>query len=193
MQKTTINLSDAKHLFDTHLHTEYLRKHSRESQVIMEALADHFGENREFWGICGFLHDLDMDQCGENYENHGEKTLEILKEAGYDIPDMFNAILAHTEGLEGSRGKRETRLDYCLAAAENITGIITAYVILRPDKKIAGVKVKSIVKKLKDKSFAAKVNRQFIADITEQCGIERAVFIQLALDAMEGIADEIGM
>ena len=191
--KTTINTIEAEELLLKYLKTEYLLNHSRESRAIMEALAVHYGEDKEFWGITGLLHDLDMDRCGSDYEGHGEKTIEILKEEGYDIPEMFQAILAHTEIMEKSPGKRVSRLDYCLAAGENITGLITAYVRLRPEKKIAGTKVKSIVKKLKDKKFAASVSREFIADITEHCGMERADFVQLSITAMESIADQIGM
>lgn len=189
--KKSITYSEATTIFNKYLHTDYLRKHSRESEVIMRRLAQYFNADEEFWGITGLLHDLDMDICNGDYSRHGYRTVELLKEEGFDIPDMFEAIIAHTEGLETSHATRQTDFHYLLAAAENVTGIITAYVILKPDKKIAGTQVKSIIKKLKDKSFAATVSREFINDI-EKTGLERGLFIEMAIEAMSGIADEIG-
>ena len=191
--KDKITYDQAKKIWNKYLKTEYLRLHTRESEVIMRKLANHFGEDEELWGITGLLHDLDMDSINKDYSLHGKKTVEILKEEGYNIPEMFDAIIAHTEGLKESDAKRKTRLDYVLAAAENITGLISAYVLVRPDKKIEGTKVKSITKKIKDKAFAASVNRKFINDINEKTGMERSIFIQLSIDAMKEIADEIGM
>jgi len=191
--KESITYEEAQKLFDTYLKTDYLRKHSRETEVIMRHLAPVLHEDEEFWGITGLLHDLDMDACKGDYSRHGFRTLEILKDEGYDIPSMFQAILSHTEGLDSSRPKRETLLDYCLAGAENITGIISAYVLLKPGGKLEGTKPKSIRKKLKDKSFAASVNREFITDTYLHANMEESEFIQLAIDAMTEIADETGM
>ncbi len=192
MAKTSITNEEAKALFDKYLQTDYLRKHCRESEVIMRRLARHFGADEDFWGNTGLLHDLDMDLIKGDYSRHGSTTVQLLKDEGYDIPLMFEAILAHTEGLEGNVAARTEDFHFILAAAENITGIITAYVILKPDKKIAGTKVSSIKKKLKDRSFAASVSREFINDI-EKCGLEKSKFIELAIEAMSEIADEIGM
>jgi predicted hydrolase (HD superfamily) len=139
------------------------------------------------------LHDLDLDEIGDNMTQHGTHTVNILKNAGYDIPDLFNAILSHVEGIEGVPYKRETSFQYILAGAENITGLISAYVILRPDKKIEGVKVKSVMKKYKSPAFAAKVSREFISDAAEHAGMELAEFIGLSIEAMAEIADELGM
>jgi predicted hydrolase (HD superfamily) len=78
---------------------------------------------------------------------------------------MFDAILSHTEGIFPENKQRMTKFDYCLAAGENITGLIYAYTLMRPDKKIEGVETKSIKKRLKELRFAANVNRAFIADV----------------------------
>ena len=191
--KTNITYPEAKALFDKHLKTDYLRFHSRETEVIMCSLAKHLGEDEEFWGITGLLHDLDLDEIGENILRHGEHTVELLKNTGYDIPKLFNAILSHVEGIEGVSHKRLTDFQYILAGAENITGLITAYVILRPEKKIDGVKVKSIMKKFKSPAFAAKVSRGFIRDAAEHAGMELNEFIGLSIEAMSKISDETGM
>ncbi len=181
----------ARSLLTQHLHEQYLLHHSRETEVIMRALARHFGEDEEFWGLTGLLHDLDMEQAGENYEHHGKRTVEILQAEGLENPEMFQAIQSHCEGLVPGAPNRESRLDFALAAAENLTGIIVAYTLMRPDKSLANVEPKSVTKKIKDKSFAAKVNREFINDI-EKTGLQRADFLALAIKAMQEIAGEIG-
>jgi uncharacterized protein len=190
--KESIDYKEARQLWDKYIQTPHLRLHTLESEAIMRKLAVHFGADEDYWGIAGLLHDLDMDMLNGDYAEHGYKTVEILKEEGYDLPKMFQAIIAHTEGVSGHDAKRESDFDYIPAAAENITGIISAYVAIRPEKKIAGTKVKSIKKKLKSKAFAASVNREFIYDI-EKVGIELPEFLQLAIDAMSEKADEFGM
>ena len=190
--KNTITAPEAHALLNQHLRQEYNVWHSLESEAIMKALARHFGENEELWGATGLLHDLDWEEVQDNTEMHAKKTVEILREAGYEIPDMFHAILAHCEGLPGNEVKRESRFDFALAAAESVTGLIFAYVLMRPDKKVATVEPSSINKKFKDKSFAAKVSREFIGDI-EKTGLDRATFFQISLDAVKQIANQIGM
>ncbi len=184
-------IEQAQDLLTEHLKEDFMLKHSRETEVIMRALAKHFEEDEEFWGVTGLLHDLDFEQTGENNADaHGPTTIQILTDAGLAIPDeMKQAILSHNE--EYTKVARESKLDYCLSAAENLTGLIVAYTLMRPDKKLEGVKAKSITKKFKDKSFAAKVNRDLINDI-EKTGLERSEFFTLAIAAMQEIADELG-
>ncbi|MFH1218772.1 MAG: HD domain-containing protein [Candidatus Peregrinibacteria bacterium] len=185
-----ITPAEAGELLDKYIHENYLKLHSRETEVIMRGLAKHFGEDEDFWGVTGLLHDLDFEDINQDPNKHGNRTVEILKEAGYDIPEMFHAILSHCEEWNGV--KRESKLDFCLSAAENLTGLISAYILMRPDKKIEGVEPKSINKKFKDKAFAAKVSRAYIADI-EKAGLERNELFQIALNAMGEIAEELGM
>ena len=189
--KTSITIEEANGLLKKYLHQEYLLEHSRETEVIMRALAKHFKENEDLWGISGLLHDLDLEQTTNDLSKHGERTCQILEEEGYLIPEMFHAIKAHTENLGFLGVKRESKLDYCLAAAESVTGLIVAYVLMRPDKKIEGASASSLTKKFKDKSFAAKVNRELINGI-EHVGIKRNEFFELSLNSMKGIASEMG-
>ncbi len=191
--KTKITRSEAIEIWTKYLTTPYLRLHTLESEAIMRKLAVNIGEDADYWGITGLLHDLDMDIINGNYTLHGLKTVEILRNEGYELPEMFQAITAHAEGISKSNIKRKSNFDFILAGAENLTGIISAYVAIRPDKKIAETKVKSIKKKLKSAAFAASVNRQFINDVSEKAGIKQDTFITLAIEAFEEIADEIGM
>ncbi len=188
--KSTITYSEAYNLWNKYLQTPALRIHTRQSEMVMRKLATHFQADTQFWGIAGLLHDLDLDLIAHELHLHGYKTVEILRNEGYEIPQLFDAIIAHTEGL--TQAKRQTDFDFILAAAENITGIITAYVLILPEKKVVGVKSSSIKKRLKQLRFAASVNRDFIYDI-ENKGITLDKFLDLAIEGISEIADEIGM
>lgn len=191
--KQKITRVEAQVLMDKYLKTPQLRLHSRETEVIMRRLAEHLEKDEEFWGITGFLHDLDLDVIGSDIQRHGSTTCELLKENGYDLPVMEAAIFSHVEGIDGVDAHRQSPFEFILAGAENLTGLISAYVILRPEKKIEGTKVKSIKKKFKSPAFAAKVNRQFIQDAADHANMELGDFIALGIEAMSEISDELGM
>ncbi len=188
--KTTITQSEAEALIDKYLTSPHLKLHSIETEAVMRGLAKKLGENEELRGITWLLHDLDLDIIGQDLAQHGKKTIEILKSEGYDIQEMFDAIFSHTEWIAPGNKTRMTKFDYALAAGENITGLIYAYTLMRPDKKIEWVEVKSIKKRLKELRFAANVNRQFIADV-EKAWITVDEFLQIAIDSMKAIADKI--
>lgn len=164
--------------------------HSRESEVVLEALARELGESEEAWGIVGLLHDLDWERTSEDWSNHGPKTVEILKTEGYDIPeDIAHAIISHNE--THTRVQRASKLDYALAAGESVTGLIYAYARMRPEK-LQGMEASSLNKKFKNESFAANVSRAYINDI-EKAGMEKSRFFEIAIQAMQSISAEIGM
>jgi hypothetical protein len=189
-----ITYDQARALLDENIKDPIIKMHSIESEAVLRGLARHFGEDEELWGIAGLLHDIDFDKVRNNLKNHGVLCKEILKNAGVS-DDLINVIISHVYGTECgdyANKKRSTTFEHCLAAGETVTGLIYAYGLMRPDKKLENVEVKSIKKKFKDKSFAAKVNRDVIREC-EQCGLELSEFLQIALDAMKGIADEIGL
>ena len=188
------NLKQAEELLREYNQEDFHIYHSQVVAGVMRYFASEYDPDRiEFWQAVGLLHDLDLDEIGDDMQRHGTHTVELLKAANYNIPELFNAILAHVEGIPGLSYRRSSRLEYILAGAENITGLITAYVILRPDKKIAGTKVSSLMKKFKSPAFAAKVNRDFIRDAALHAGMELTQFMEIAVSAMEGIAGETGM
>ncbi len=190
-----ISREQARLLLEKFVKTEWIKLHSRETEEIMRTLAKKLKKDEELWGITGLLHDLDMDLIDkENPKNHGSKTIEILKaEFGESIPkDMLEAIKAHCENLGFTNTKRKSDLDYALAAAENLSGFLVACALVQPDKKISSVKTESVIRKLKDKSFAAKVNRDFIYDISK-IGTSLHEFITTGLQAFNKISKEIGL
>ena len=191
--KQTITKQEAHDLLKKYIETPHVIDHSYESAVVMQKLAKQFNEDEDKWYIVGLLHDLDLDILEGDYRTHGETTKKILEDEGYILPDIIKPILSHTECLEEMNKKyyREEKIDYALAAAEQITGIITAYARMRPEK-FEGMKPKSLNKKLKDKAFAASVNRQFIEDI-EKTGLSKNEFLQIAINAISEISDEINI
>lgn len=169
--------------------TEWLRKHCIASEAVIRALALRLERDPDCWGLVGLLHDLDFDRTKLQPERHGLIAAEWLEESG--LPEeALQAIRAHnaeTLGLE-----RESELDFALSCSESITGLIVAAALVRPDRKLEGVKPKSIRKRMKEKAFARNVSREQIMEC-EKAGIPLEAFIELSLDAMKAVSEEIGL
>jgi len=165
-----------------------LVKHMLATEAIMRALARRLGEDEEEWGLTGLLHDIDMELTGEDMSTHSKLGADLARELGAG-EDMVHAILCHNEahGIP-----LETRLDKALFCVDPLTGLITAAALVRPDKKLAGLTAESVLKKFKEKSFAAGANRQQISMCSE-IGLELDEFIELGLEAMRGIAADLGL
>jgi putative nucleotidyltransferase with HDIG domain len=175
-------------LLTTHLTSPNLVKHSLATEAVMRRVARHLGEDEEFWGTTGLLHDLDLDLVGPDMKLHTTKTAQVLRAAGLD-ETAIDAIVRHNEeqGLP-----RESRLHHALAACETITGLVTATTLVYPDKDLASVKPKSVAKRMKEKAFAASVRRETILEC-EAIGVPLATFAELAVEAMRAIAGELGL
>ena len=155
----------------------------------MQALAKKLGEDEEQWGVAGLLHDLDFQETADDPDNHGVLSMKMLE--GKDLPqDTLHAIQAHNAEYTGV--PRASKLDLALTAGETITGLVVATALVYPDKKLASVKPKSITKRMKSPAFARKVNRENIK-LCEDLGIPVAEFSGLALTAMQGISDDLGL
>lgn len=189
-----ITYDQAKALFNQYVKNPIMRNHCREAEVVMRALAKRLDEPEELWGIAGLLHDIDYELCQNDLSKHGVLCQEVLKNAGV-TDDLIEVIVSHVYGAESGvypDRMRMTDFEHALAAGETVTGLIYAYGLMRPDKKLANAEVKSIKKKFKDKAFAARVNRDVIREC-ETFGMEVNEFLELALNAMKEIADEIGL
>jgi len=185
-----ITLEKARDLTKKYLQQQNNYLHSRESETILSALAEYFKEDVHTWAMAGLLHDLDWEQTLNSPEKHGLQTLEIIEKEGFELPQKIaHAISAHNEAYTGI--KRESKLDYALAAGESVTGLIYAYALMRPEK-LTGMKASSLNKKFKNKAFAANVSRELIADI-EKIGLDKNQFFQISITALQKIADEIGL
>lgn len=184
-------------LLDKYVTTEWLKLHMRESEVIMRKLAKRLGEDEELWGLSGLLHDIDYDYVNKDPDRHVVEFDKILEmegiKVGEEIPEeMYHAIKAHYEENPAIEQKRESKLDYALSAAENLSGFLVACALVQPDKKISSVRVDSVLKKFKKKDFAKAVNRDLIYDI-EKTGLSLEEFVKISLESIDEISDEIGL
>lgn len=161
-----------------------LLQHSLASEAVLRALARHFGEDEEAWGLTGLLHDLDYPATAEHPERHGLDGAELLAEK---LPEpCLYAIRSHNGELTGCAPI--SRLDYALRCGETATGLISAAARMRPNG-FDGLEPKSIKKKMKDKAFAASVSRDNIRQCAD-AGLELDVFLALAIAAMAAQANE---
>jgi putative nucleotidyltransferase with HDIG domain len=161
--------------------------HSVAVECIMAALARRFelpDADVERWALAGLLHDLDYAETGEDPARHGLVTAELL--AGRVDDEIIHAILAHA-----AKAPRETLMDRALYAADPTTGFIVAAALVRPDKDIHEVQLKSLLKRWKERAFARGASREQM-DTCSDIGLTREEFLALSLAAMQGRAAEIG-
>ncbi len=187
MTTAGITRDQAMDLLNTHIKSPNMIKHCLASESVLGALADRLGEDRERWAMAGLLHDLDVEKTDPR--QHGLMTPEWLAPLGVHT-SVIDAIRNHNEMAPGTR--RTTRFDHALAAGETVTGLITATALIYPDKKVASVKAKSVVKRMGESRFAASVNRDTIREC-ERLGISIDEFVEIALKAMRDIAPELGL
>ncbi len=167
---------------------ENLIKHMLATEAIMRALARRLGEDEGEWELTGLLHDIDVELTQGNMHTHSKLGADLARELGASEA-VAHAILYHNEahGIP-----RETKLDEALFCVDPLTGLITTAALVRPDKKLASLEAKSVIKKFKQKGFAAGVNRQQITRCNE-IGIEFDQFIELGLTAMQAVAADLGL
>jgi uncharacterized protein len=162
-------------------------KHMLATEAIMRALARKLGEDEEEWGITGLIHDIDMELVEGDMSSHSKLSADIAQELGAS-ETMVHAILCHNEAHGVSR---ETKLDKALFCADPLSGLITAAALVHPDK-LSGLTTKSVMKRFREKRFAAGVNREQVAQCQE-IGLELEEFITLGIEAMKGIASELAL
>jgi putative nucleotidyltransferase with HDIG domain len=161
---------------------QQLVQHMLATEAIMRALARRKSEDEDEWGFAGLLHDIDAELVEGDLEAHGKLGADIARELGVS-ERISHAILCHNEELGFPR---QTDLDRALFCADPLSGLITAAALVRPDK-LSGLAAKSVMKRFNEKSFAAGVSREQIAECRE-IGMELAEFITLGLEAMKDIA-----
>ncbi|MFZ3057575.1 MAG: HD domain-containing protein [Minisyncoccales bacterium] len=190
-----ITYKQAQDLVNKYISNPITKIHLRESEVLMRSLAKKFGDNEEEWGIIGLLHDIDWDMTKDNPVEHCIKAQSILKENdGSDF--LIETIISHGYGLEEipqlKEKQRSTIIQYCLAAAETLTGLIVSSALVQPDKKLQSVSLESLKKKFKNKAFAAKCNRDIILEC-EKANIPIDEFLQIGLSSLQNISNELGL
>ncbi|OGE87704.1 MAG: hypothetical protein A3J07_03255 [Candidatus Doudnabacteria bacterium RIFCSPLOWO2_02_FULL_49_13] len=181
--------TEALDLLAQHITNPNLIRHNVAVGFIMRALAEKFGENQDDWELAGMLHDLDWEKTKDDFKNHTKVSKAILEKTDLK-PAIINAIYVHNWTHEI---KPETLLEKALYCVEELSGIITAAALIQPDKKLASVTVDSVLRKFRQKSFAAGVNREIIMLCKEYIDLELPELVEVALNAMKAHAEEIGL
>ncbi|MDQ3461130.1 MAG: HDIG domain-containing protein [Deinococcota bacterium] len=170
--------------------SESLRKHMLAVEAAVAAYARAYGEDEALWRAAAILHDFDYERHPEPSEaGHPFVGVRHLRELGYP-EEVLEAILGHADY---SGVPRETRLAKVLYACDEVTGLITAAVLVRPDKSVAGLEVKSLKKKFKDKAFARGVSREDVRRGADEIGVELWEHVSFVLKAMQDDAERLGL
>ena len=185
---------DAWALMTEYTESESLRRHMLAVEASMRAYAREFGEDEEKWGLAGLLHDFDYEQhpnprAEADPQEHPLFGARILEEQGYP-DDVIYAIKTHADYLDLPRN---SRMDKALFAVDELTGLVTAAALVRPDKRLDNLEARSVRKKMKDKAFARGVNRDDVINGAADLGVDLDAHIEFVIHAMRGIAPELGL
>ncbi len=181
-----MNRDQALEILREYTKSDSLLKHAYAVEAAMRAYAGEHNEDEELWGVVGLLHDFDYEMYPDEHPMKGSK---ILEEKGAP-EEIRRAILGHANftGVP-----RDTKMAKVLYAVDELCGFIVAVTLVRPNKALSEVKIKSVKKKMKDKSFAAKVNRDEIREGAEELGVEFDLHVQFVIQALSGAAGQLGL
>ncbi len=167
--------------------SESLRRHMLSVEAAMRAYARKLGEDEDLFGLTGLVHDMDYEK---RPDEHPLPAAELLREKGYP-EELVHAVLAHNSPRTGV--EPETVLDRSLRACDEVTGLITAAALVRPSRSILDLEAKSVMKKFKDRAFAAGVDREDVANGAAELGVELKEHVEFVIEAMRGIAEDLGL
>jgi len=179
---------EARSLFQEFNQSESLQKHAYAVEGVMGYMARKTGEDEAKWQIVGLVHDLDYERFPEE---HCHKTREILEERGW--PEEYTrAAISHGWGICNDV-EPQTSMEKVLYAIDELTGFITAVALVRPSKSVADLEAKSVMKKWKDRAFAASVDRSIIEKGAAMLGVELRDLITDVIMGMREVADKLGL
>ena len=168
-----------------------LRKHCYGVEAVMRALAKHFKEDEEKWGIVGLLHDGDYEFTKEDPGNHAKLMAGWVRELGETDGELLEGIESHGWFHQGKLP--ETKMQWALYCCDELTGLIVAVALVRPTKRLSDVTAENVLDKWNQKSFAAGVDRSQIEKCEKELDIALPDFVKIALEAMQGIAVDLGL
>jgi len=179
---------EALELMQKNVANHNLQKHCLAVEAVMQALARHFEDDAEAWGLTGLLHDIDYDQTKDDPARHSLVGGNMLADLGVSS-DIVAAVKAHNDrhGLP-----RETRMEKALYCTDPVTGLVVAGALILPDKKLAALNVEFLLNRFHEKSFARGARRETILACSE-LDLPLGEFLGVSLKAMQGISDELGM
>jgi len=188
METNVPTRKEAFELLKEYNQDESLIKHALAVEAVMRYFADKFSEDQEKWSVIGLIHDLDYERYPDQ---HCKKTEEILKEHNWP-DDYIRAVLSHGWGI-CTDVEPVSKMEKVLYAIDELTGLVAATALVRPSKSVLDMKVKSVKKKWKDKSFAAGVDRSIIQKGAEMLGMELDELFTDTIMGMREVAAEIGL
>jgi putative nucleotidyltransferase with HDIG domain len=183
-----MNRKEALESVRANVENQNLVKHMLATEAIMIALARHLGGDEKEWGLAGLLHDIDVELTEGDMSSHSKLGADLARDLGASEA-VANAILCHnvTHGV-----LPETNMEKALICADPLTGLIIAATLVLPDRKLASLKAQSVRKRFKEKGFAAGASREQISRCRD-IGLELDEFIEIGLEAMKGIAYQLGL
>ena len=179
---------DAWRILTEHVKSESLRCHALAVEAVMRYAARKRGEDEEAWGVIGLVHDLDYERFPDE---HLSRAPEILREYGWP-EDHVRAVLSHGYGIVTDVEPRSD-LEKTLYAVDELTGLVAAAALVRPSKSVLDLPVKSVLKKWKDRAFAAGVDRSVVERGAAMLGVELPELIADTIEGMRTVAAEIGL
>jgi len=186
--KYSLEKSYHKSILEAHVQQDSLRRHMQAVEAAMRAYARKYGEDEELWGMTGLLHDVDYEEYPD-LNVHTHMAAQWLREGGYD-ESIIHAILAHNDV---NNIPRDDLMSKALVACDEITGLIRATALMRPDKSIMNLEAPSVRKKMKDKSFAREIHRETIINGVAELGVDLDEHITFVIEAMRTIAPVLGL
>jgi len=178
--------NEALSLVTEKVKTKNLQNHMLATEACMRALAARLGGDGDRWALAGLLHDLDYDETVNDFARHGYGTCEFLKDKDVS-PDVLSAIMAHTGHVPV-----QSQMDLALYAVDPLTGFLVAAALMHPTKKLENVNVAFVLKRFKEKRFAAGADRNQMRKC-EELGLQLEEFVDICLRAMQNISDELGL
>ncbi len=177
---------EAVQLLKKYTQSESLIRHALCVESAMRCYAKKFGEDEERWAVTGLLHDFDYEKYPDNHPYQGS---EILKEMGVE-DDIIEAIMGHANY---TNVERKTLMAKTLFAVDELSGFLYAYALVRPEKNLKDLKMKSVKKKLKDKAFAKGVNREDISQGIDELGLDLSQHVMFVAECLQNNAEKIGL
>lgn len=187
-----ISRDQALSLLHTNMESVNLRRHCYAVEAAMKALASHFGQDVDVWGIVGLLHDGDYEMTKDDHTKHTLLMAQWMTQLGETNEDLLSAIKSHNFAHTNQNPPKST-LEWSLYCCDELTGFIVAVTLVRPEKKLSAVSVDNILDKWHQKAFAAGVKREQIESCEEKLGLKLHDFIDIVLKAMQGIHGELGL
>ena len=181
-----MNRDAAWQLLTENVTNKNLRKHCLAAEAVMRALARRLGEDEALWALAGLVHDVDYDQTADDPEAHAVVGARMLEERGYP-PEVVGAVRAHAD-----KKPIETRMEQALYSCDPLTGFVVACALIHPEKKLSAIDTQFMRNRFGEKSFARGASREIMSTCTE-LGLELDEFLQIGLEAMQAIAEELGL